>query len=335
MGKKLGKQTIMLDHPAKIIGNFSIVGEKEGQGNFASYFDMILKDDKYGEKTYEKAEKKMMLEAIKGCLHKAHLTTSQIELYLAGDLLNQIISASFSARELDCSYLGIYGACSTMSEILGIGALLMDTGAYDHILCATGSHFTTAERQYRYPLELGNQRPPTSQWTITGAGASILSKEGNAPKITHVTFGKVMDYNIKDVNNMGAAMAPAAMDTLITLFQDTHTQPKDYDLIVTGDLGKLGSEILMDLMENKGYTLGKNYADCGQMMYTNNQKTYQGGSGAGCSAVVFNSYLIDKLKKKEYKKIIFAATGALLSTTSSQQGESIPGICHAIIVEGA
>lgn len=334
MAKKLGKQTIKFDHPAKIIGNFSVVGEKEGQGNFKEYFDIIVKDDKFGEKTYEKAEKKMLLEAVNGAIESANLKKEDIELYLAGDLLNQIISASFSARELECSYLGIYGACSTMAEILGIGATLIDSTAYKNIVCATGSHFTTAERQYRYPLELGNQRPPTTQWTITGAGSTILSSNGQGPKITHATFGRVMDYDVKDVNNMGAAMAPAAMDTLITLFEDTGTKPADYDLIVTGDLGKLGAEILMDLMENRGYKLGKNYSDCGHMMFTNEQKTYQGGSGAGCSAVVLNSFILKKLKTKQLKKVIFAATGALLSPTSSQQGESVPGICHAVIIEG-
>ncbi len=334
MSKKIGSRTIKFEMPIHIIGSYSVVGKKEGEGNFKDYFDFVIQDDKFGEKTYEKAEKRMLLESVLGAVKKSKKKKEDVELFLGGDLLNQIISASFTARELDYPYLGIYGACSTMAEILGIGASLLDAGAYSTIACATSSHFTTAERQYRFPLELGNQRPPTTQWTITGAGASILSSSGNGPLITHAIFGKVVDYDIKDVNNMGAAMAPAAMDTLIQLFKDTNTRPEDYDLIVTGDLGKLGSEILMDLMENQGYKLGKNYGDCGQMMYDNNQKTFQGGSGAGCSATVLNSFIMKKINNKEYKKVIFAATGALLSTTSSQQGESVPGICHAVILEG-
>lgn len=330
MGKKLGKQTIQFTNTAKIIGNYSIVGEKEGNGNFKDYFDYILKDDTFGEKTYEKAERKLLEHAIVNSLERAKLRTKDLDLLISGDLLNQIISSSFTAREYDLTLLGLYGACSTMAEAIAVGATFIDGNYFNNVACATGSHFSSAERQYRFPLELGNQRPPVSQWTVTGAGCMVLSGSGSNKQIVNATFGRVTDFGINDVNNMGAAMAPAAMSTLIAHFEDTGTTPDDYDLILTGDLGKLGSEILLDLMENKGYKLKNNYNDCGQMIFNNNQKTFQGGSGAGCSAVVLNSYVMKKMDEGVFKRVLFAATGALLSTTSSQQGETIPGICHAV-----
>ena len=330
MGKRLGKQTISFGCPAKIIGNYSIVGEKEGNGTFGQYYDYILKNDTFGEKTYEAAERKIIEFAISNALDKAGVKSRDLDLLICGDLLNQIISSSFAARDFDLTFLGLYGACSTMAEALAVGSAFIDGGYFDTVACATGSHFSTVERQYRFPLELGNQRPPVSQWTVTGAGCTILSNKHGKKEIINATFGKVTDFGINDVNNMGAAMAPAAMSTLIRHFEDTKTTPEDYDLIVTGDLGKLGSEILLDLMENKGYKLKDNYNDCGQMIFSNDQKVYQGGSGCGCSAVVLNSYIMQKIDEKKYKKVLFAATGALLSTLSSQQGNTIPGICHAV-----
>ena len=330
MGKRLGKQTISFSNSAKIIGNYSIVGEKEGNGTFGSYFDYVLKNDTFGEKTYEAAERKMIEFAISNALDKAGVKSRDLDLLICGDLLNQIISSSFAARDFNLTFLGLYGACSTMAEALAVGSAFIDGGYFDTIACATGSHFSTVERQYRFPLELGNQRPPVSQWTVTGAGCTVLSTKSGKKEIVNATFGKVTDFGINDVNNMGAAMAPAAMSTLIRHFEDTKTTPDDYDLIVTGDLGKLGCEILLDLMENKGYKLKDNYNDCGQMIFSNDQKLYQGGSGCGCSAVVLNSYIMQKLDEKKYKKVLFAATGALLSTLSSQQGNTIPGICHAV-----
>lgn len=330
MGKRLGKQTISFSNPAKIIGNYSIVGEKEGNGPLGSFYDYILKNDTFGEKTYEAAERKMIEFAISNALDKAGVKSRDLDLLICGDLLNQIISSSFAARDFDLTFLGLYGACSTMAEALAVGSAFIDGGYFDTIACATGSHFSTVERQYRFPLELGNQRPPVSQWTVTGAGCTVLSSKMGKKEIVNATFGKVTDFGINDVNNMGAAMAPAAMSTLIRHFEDTKTTPQDYDLIVTGDLGKLGSEILLDLMENKGYKLKDNYNDCGQMIFSNDQKVYQGGSGCGCSAVVLNSYIMQKIDEQKYKKVLFAATGALLSTLSSQQGNTIPGICHAV-----
>ena len=330
MGKRLGEQTVEFINRPKIVGNYSIVGQKEGNGTLKEYFDYIIKDDMFGEKTYENAERKMIEHAILNALDKAGLRTLDLDLLICGDLLNQIISSSFAARDFDVTFLGLYGACSTMAEALAVGSVYIDGGYFDNVACATGSHFSTVERQYRYPLELGNQRPPVSQWTVTGAGCTVLKKCGGNKEIVNATFGKVTDFGINDVNNMGAAMAPAAMSTLIKHFEDTKTTPEDYDLIVTGDLGKLGSEILQDLMENKGYKLKDNYNDCGHLIYSNNQKTFQGGSGCGCSAVVLNSYIMQKIDDGIYSRVLFAATGALLSTLSSQQGNTIPGICHAV-----
>lgn len=331
--KKKGKQTFILTNKPQIIGRYSIAGEKEGNGNFGKFYDYVLKNDKFGEKTFEHTERKMLEQAVFQAIEKSGLKTSDIEILLMGDLLDQIISSAFTARQFDSIFLGLYGACSTIAESLGLGALLIDSKYVNKVVCATASHFSTVERQYRFPLELGNQRPPTSQWTVTGAGAFVLSSTGGKCEITEVTFGKVMDFGVKDVNNMGAAMAPAAMDTIITHFKDTGTKPENYDLILTGDLGKLGSEIFLDLMEHNGYRLGTNYCDCGQMMYSDNQKTFQGASGPGCSAIVLASYVLSKMESNEYKKVLFAPTGALLSPLSSQQGDSIPCICHAITIE--
>ncbi len=330
---RCGARTIKLSKPAKWRMGYAVVGPKEGLSPLKDYFDYVLQTDSFNEKTYELAERKMLEHAVSGVVNKAGLIITDIDLMISGDLLNQIISSSFSARQLQTSYIGLFGACSTMTESMGVGACLVSGNFAKNIVCATCSHFSTAERQFRFPLELGCQRPPTAQWTVTGAGAAVLSSEGKGHNITHVTFGKVIDYGINDMNNMGAAMAPAAADTLAALFEDTGTKPSDYDLIITGDLGKLGSELLIDLMDYKGYKMAQNYADCGQIIFSNTQKAFMGGSGCGCSASVFNSYVFSKLTDGSYKKIIMMSTGALLSTTSSYQGESIPGIAHAIIVE--
>ena len=334
MGKKIGKQTIIFEKKPKVIGSHSIVGEKEGLGNFGEYFDTVLHDDHFGEDSFEKAERKILEYAISHAINGAGLMFEDVDLLICGDLLNQIISSSFAARDTNITYLGMYGACSTMAETLAVASCFIDAGYFNNIACATASHFSSAERQYRYPLELGNQRPHVSQWTVTGAGCSIIGSGDSENKaINSATFGKVTDFGINDVNNMGAAMAPSAMSTMVAHFEDAKTTPEDYDLILTGDLGKLGSEILLDLMENKGYPLGLNYNDCGQMMFDNNQKVFQGGSGAGCSATILNSYVYKKMDEGKYKRILFVATGALLSQVSSQQGESIPGISHAIELE--
>ncbi len=334
MGIKVGEQTVIFENPIYVRGFYSIVGQKEGNGSFRDFFDYVLKDDLFDEKTYEKAERKMIEQAVSGSIDRANVNISDVDLFLSGDLLDQIISSSFAARHFNIPHIGLYSACSIITQGLALGACLLDGSSMKNILCATGSHFSSAERQFRFPLELGNQRPPTSQWTVTGAGSTLLSKTGKFKiKITKATFGKVTDYGIKDVNNLGAVMAPAAMATLIAHFKDTKTKPSDYDLILTGDLGKLGSELLRDLMEYHHYELGSNYGDCGHMIFSRDQKTFQGASGSGCSAAILNSYVFKKIEEGVYKKVLMAATGALLSTLSSQQGESIPGICHAVVFE--
>ncbi len=326
-------QTVKFKNTPAIIGSYSIVGPKEGKGNFGKYFNQVIENDSFGEKSYERAEKKMLECAINGAIEDAKIKPNDVNLLLSGDLLNQIISSSYAARNFNFAFLGLFGACSTMAESMAIGASLVDGGLFETVCCSTGSHFSTAERQFRFPLELGNQRPPTSQWTVTGAGACIITAHGQGPKITMATFGKVIDFGVNDVNDMGAVMAPAAMNTMLAHFRDTNSTPDDYDLIVTGDLGKLGSEILVDLMEDEGIKLGLNYNDCGQMYFTRNQNTLSGGSGCGCSATVFNSFIMKKLREGGYRRVLFMPTGALMSPTASQQGETIPAICHAIVVE--
>ena len=329
----MAKHTIFFHNRPRIVATATIAGPKECAGIVGKYVDKQLADDRFGEDTFEKAECKMLTYAIEHAIENAGKEHDEIDALISGDLLNQIISASFAARDFNIPFLGVYGACSTMAEAFAIGGAMVDGGYFSNVVAATGSHFSTAERQYRYPLELGCTRPPQAQWTVTGAGGAVISKEGGSVALTCATFGKVVDYGITDVNNMGAAMAPAARDTLITHFRETGRSPADYDLIVTGDLGALGSRILKDLTWEKGYDIGKNHVDCGEIVYRVIEDEFQGGSGAGCSAVVFNSYLYDKLKNGGIRSVLFAATGALLSTVTSGQGESIPCICHAVAVE--
>ncbi len=326
-------QTIRFKNKPRIIATGTVAGPKECAGVVGQYVDMALTDDMFGESTYEKAECKMLTYAVKRAIENAREREENIDLMISGDLLNQIISASFAARDFDFPFLGVYGACSTLAESYALAAALIDAGYHEKIVAATGSHFSSAERQYRYPLELGNTRPPQSQWTVTGAGGALIANTGGDVAITSATLGKVVDFGITDVNNMGAAMAPAACDTILNHLRDTGQKASDYDLIVTGDLGALGSRILKDLTWEKGVDIAANHVDCGEIIYNVIEDEFQGGSGAGCSAVVFNSYLFDKLKKRELNRILLAATGALLSTVSSGQGESIPCICHAVSIE--
>ena len=326
-------QTIFFENKPRIIATGTIAGPKECEGVVGNYVDKTLKDDMFGESTYEKAECKMLSFAISQAIENAGCKEQDVDMLVSGDLLNQIISASFAARDFDFPFLGVYSACSTMSEAFALAAAFVNAGYAKRIVAATGSHFASAERQYRYPLELGTTRPPQSQWTVTGAGGAIIANDGGRVAITAATFGKVVDFGITDVNNMGAAMAPAAADTILRHFADTKQTPDDYDLIVTGDLGALGSRLLKDLTWEKGVDIGRNHVDCGEIVYNVIEREFQGGSGAGCSAVVFNSYIYDKLKKGELNRVLFCATGALLSTVSSGQGESIPCICHAVSIE--
>ena len=331
--KKVGKQTISFDSPPTITECNSIVGPKEAQGPLAKYFDLTLDDEFWGEKTWEKAESKIIKENVSALVTKSGISTNDIDCIFAGDLLNQCISSSFGLRDSNIPFIGMFGACSTFVESMCMGAIAVESFA-KNVICATSSHFCSAEKQFRFPLELGNQRPPTSQWTVTGAGAAILSQTGEGPFITHITSGKIVDMGIKDANNMGAAMAPAALDTLICHFKDTGRAPSYYDAIITGDLGHIGKDILTELALDKGYNIKSNYNDCGVMIFDKEkQDTHSGGSGCGCCASVFSGYFFKQLKDKKINRILLIATGALMNSTSSQQGESIPGIAHAISIE--
>ena len=329
----MNSQTIVFKSQPRIKAVSSICGTKESEGIIGKYAETVLSDDMFGEETYEKAERKMLTNVIEGAIKNGGLERRDVGVLVLGDLLDQIISSSFAAREFDIPFLGVYGACSTMAEALAVSAAFLDGGHFESTVAATGSHFASAERQYRYPLELGCIRPPQAQWTVTGAGAALLSREGDGPRVTGATLGKVVDFGVTDVNNMGAAMAPAAADTLLAHFRETRKSPEDYDLIVTGDLGALGSRILKDLTWEKGVDISHNHTDCGEIVYKVIEDEYQGGSGAGCSALVLCSYLYEKMKRKELKRVLFTATGALLSTVSSGQGESIPCIAHCVSLE--
>ena len=331
--KRMGKRTIKLVNSPSIINTATIVGPKEGDGPLREYFDIILEDDLWEQESWEKCEKKMQEEAIRLVLTKANLTENEIDYLFSGDLLNQIISSAYAARQISMPFFGLYGACSTMSESLSLGAMLIDGGFANNIICSTSSHFSTAERQYRFPLEYGSQRPFSSQWTVTGCGASLLSSSGEGPYINYVTTGKVIDPGINDVNNMGAAMAPAAVDTIMQHFKDTGFNPDDYDMILTGDLGAVGKSVLLDIMDSQGYDLSKVYDDCGMKIFDNlRQDVHAGASGCGCSASVFNGYIYSELKSRNIDKLLLVSTGALHSSTSTLQGETIPGIAHAVSI---
>lgn len=322
--------TLIFRNAPRIIATGTIAGPKECAGIVGEFVDRQLSDDMFGEDTFEKAECKMLSTAIDTAIENAGLKMSDIDVLFSGDLLNQIISASFAARDFDIPFLGVYSACSTMSESMLLAAAMVNAGYAKRAVAATGSHFASAERQYRYPLEQGTTRPPQSQWTVTGAGGCVIADRGEGISIVGGTIGKVVDFGVTDVNNMGAAMAPACADTLMRHFRDTGTSPDDYDMIVSGDLGALGSRILKDLTWEKGYDISRNHVDCGEIVYKVIEDEFQGGSGAGCSAVVFNSYIMAKLISGQFSRVLFAATGALLSTVSSGQGESIPCISHAV-----
>ncbi|AOR22964.1 stage V sporulation protein AD [Clostridium taeniosporum] len=332
--KKIGSQTVKLTNPPKIISSYSVVGPKEGEGPLKEYFDQILNDDTCGKDSFEKAESEMMYTAITQALSRANLQECDIDYLFAGDLLNQIISSSFTARKFEIPFFGLYGACSTMTESLSLASIIMDAGCAEYVIAATSSHFSSAERQFRFPLEYGCQRSATCQWTVTGSGALVLGHEGKFPEVTYVTTGKVKDYGQKDPNNMGAAMAPAAVDTLVSHFKDTGRKPQYYDVIATGDLGSVGKELADKLIAEYGFDIRANHMDCGEAIFNNElQKTAAGGSGCGCSAVVFAGELYKKLMRKEIKNVLLVSTGALMSPTSSLQGESIPGIAHAVSIE--
>jgi len=349
MGKNnmLGIQSYIFKNKPVVDGAFSVVGVKEGQGPMKEWFDMILEDDTFGEKTWEKSESKMLRHAVKGAIANSGREEKDINLIFSGDLLNQLMSSAFMARDMKKPFIGLYGACSTMTQALLVSAVFVNSRYADNVVAAASSHFCTAERQFRMPLEHGNQRPPSAQWTATAAGAMTISTKSSVDtmlltpkkydiKITCATVGKVIDTGMKDANQMGAAMAPAAVDTILNHFEDTGRTPEYYDLILTGDLGFIGRDIAIDLFAGAGFdknVFEDRYNDCGRMIYEKSQDVHSGGSGCGCSASVYSGYLFKKMKVGEIKRALIVSTGALLSTVSPFQGESIPGIAHAVALE--
>lgn len=338
ISRRIGTRTVMLSNKPGIAAWASVAGRKEKEGPYGKQFDVTLQDELSGEQSFEAAERSMLETAVKLCAKKARTELSDIQMLLAGDLLNQIISAGFAARNLQIPFYGLYGACSTMSESLSIGSMLADGGYADRLICATCSHFCTAERQYRAPLELGNQRTPTAQWTVTGSGAVMLvggaAAKDTRIQLSHTTCGRVIDLGIADQNNMGAAMAPAAADTIAAHFADMNRTAKDYDLIVTGDLGKLGRALLLELLEKRGIAAPEaRFFDCGCEIFAPQQDTHCGGSGCGCAASMLCAHILPEIAKGSLRRVLFMATGALLSPTTTMQGESIPGVAHAVVLE--
>ncbi|MBM7623578.1 stage V sporulation protein AD [Sporohalobacter salinus] len=333
MNKLIGEQTISFESQPKIISSSAIAGPKEGDGPLGEYFDKVLEDSYYQQDTWERAERKMTKENIDLLLRKARLSPDKIDYLVGGDLLNQVVTSNFAALKFPVPYFGIYGACSTLSEGLILGATLIDGGFGDRVINFTSSHYQSAERQYRTPNEYGDKYPPYKQWTATGTGAMILSRDGFGPIITEATPGQVVDLGVKDPRDMGSAMAPAAADTILQHLEDTKRTPNDYDLIVTGDLAEVGSKLLTELLEEKGVDIADTHDDCGLMLYNSDQNVGAGGSGCACSAVVTASYLFPYLNIGNFSRILVVATGALLNPLTSLQGDSIPCIAHGVVIE--
>lgn len=330
---KRGKQSFQLPQLPVIQAWASVAGKKELEGPLGHCFDYTQQDTYFGQKTWEQAENRMQQIALEILGQKAGLKQKDLELVLSGDLLNQCIGSSFSLRNTGIPHLGLYGACSTMSESLLLASILVGGGFFDRVVAQTSSHFASSERQYRFPLGYGGQRTPTAQWTVTGSGAVLICSSGNGPRIEGCTIGTVTDFGIQDANNMGAAMAPAAFATIKTHMEDLNRKPEDFDLIVTGDLGQVGKELLLELGKREGLLLGGKLTDCGTLVFDNTtQDVHAGGSGCGCSAITLCGDLLPKLKEGKLKRILFCGTGALLSPTSTQQGQPIPGVCHAVSI---
>ena len=330
-----GRQSFLLPQPVAITAWASGAGKKEVDGPLSHTFDVKCRDTFFGQKTWEQAEKQMQQLALRKLADKAGLTLSDFGAVFSGDLLNQCIGSSFTLRNTGVPHLGLYGACSTMAESLLLASMMVSSGFSDQVVAMTSSHFASCERQYRFPLGYGGQRTPTSQWTVTGSGAALLCRQGKGPAITACTMGTVTDFGVKDANNMGCAMAPAALATIKAHFTDLHTGPEDFDRIVTGDLGQVGMDALLELARLEGLSLGGKLMDCGTTVFDNQaQDVHSGGSGCGCSAITLCGYLLDQLNSGKWKRILFCGTGALLSPTSTQQGLPIPGVCHAVSISG-
>lgn len=332
---KKGKRSFVFDNMPVISNWASVAGKKESEGPLKSYFDISVTDNTFGEKTWEQSEKRMQQLALQTLAKKAGISQKDFNLVFSGDLLNQCIGSSFTLRNQNIPHIGLYGACSTMAESLMMASMAVGGGFVDNTVAMTSSHFASSERQYRFPLGYGGQRTPTAQWTVTGSGAALVSTSGTGPKISACTIGCVTDLGIKDANNMGAAMAPAAFSTIRAHFEDLGRDISDYDLIVTGDLGQLGKDVLLTLSQKEGLNLGGKLCDCGTLIFDLiKQDVHSGGSGCGCSAITLCGYLLSQLQKKKLNKILFCGTGALLSPTSTQQGLPIPGVCHAVAITG-
>lgn len=341
---RFGKRSFEFEKPIYILTGYSIAGPKEADGNFGKDFDMTLTDDLWDEKSFEKCEAKMQREVIQGAIKKANISESDVELLLAGDLLNELSASNLAARSYNIAFMGLYNACATYGEAMILGSMLINGGFFKTVSCSTSSHFSSAERQYRFPLELGNQRTPTAQWTVTAAGCTLISSEKKSENLNGAakspdvlvkgaTVGRVIDMGVQDESNMGAAMAPAAADTLITHFRETGRAPSYYDLILTGDLGRHGKKMLNLILNDEGFTLPDNYEDCGAIFYTEKQKSTQGGSGAGCSSSAFNAHFLKKMQNGQLKKVLLVPTGALLNKDTPLQKETIPSIAHAVWFE--
>lgn len=335
MSKKIGKQTVRLAEGVTILSAASTVGPKEAEGPLGKYFDQTVEDSFFGEKSWELAESKFVEKNMGLAIQKANLKPKDMDYILCGDLLNQCTGSTFGIKNLEIPFFGLFGACSTMGESMSLGAMLIDGGFANHVLAGASSHFCAAEKQFRFPLPLGTQRPPTATWTVTGDGAVVLSRKGEGPKITEITTGKIVDMGVTDANNMGAAMAPAAAALLKAHFEDTGRTPQEYDVIATGDLGTVGRQLVVELLKKEGYDMDSRYTDCGiEIFDAEKQDTHAGGSGCACSAVTFCAYFYPKLVSGEIGRMLFIPTGALMSPTSSQQGQPIPGIAHGVVIEG-
>ena len=333
----LGKQSVKFISPVYLVNSASVVGKKEGEGPLGELFDVVIKDDKDGFATWEEAESALQRDAVTTLLQKSGVRTENIRYLFAGDLLGQSIASTFGLMSFELPYVGLYGACSTCGLSLSLGSMAVAGGFAENVICVTSSHFASAEKEFRFPLSYGNQRPLSATWTVTGSGAFLLSSKeetGVRAVIAGITTGKIIDYGVKDSMNMGACMAPAAASIIFQHMNDFHAKPEDYDAIITGDLGIVGKEILIDLLLQKGINIEKQHMDCGIEIYDGDtQDTHSGGSGCGCSAVVLSAYVLKMIEEGTWKKVLFIPTGALLSKTSFNEGQSVPGVAHAVILE--
>lgn len=334
MSQMVGEQSIGFQQPVHILSGASVVGKKEGEGPLGSCFDKINHDPTFGEDNWETAESTMQGEALHLAIEKAGLENGQVRMIFSGDLQAQSVATSFGLQEFQRPVYQLYGACSTMGEALGLASMTVAGGFADCAAAVTSSHFASAEKEFRFPLEYGSQRPLSSTWTVTGSGACILGTSKGRAVITGITSGKIIDYGFKDSLNMGACMAPAACDTVLANLRDFGRRPEDYDRIITGDLGEVGQKILLDLLREQGVDIADRHMDCGLLIFDNeSQDTHSGGSGCGCSATVFASHILGKLESGEWRRVLFLPTGALLSKVSFNEGRTIPGIAQGVVVE--